>query len=578
MANKIKKSGKKIAKRVTRFSRTARVEGKAHIYENLIYRISHVREVRLHILEWGLMVLAIILLAFTQSFWYSDSYSLSSFESGGTYTEATLGKIDSLNPIFASTNSEKTIAKLLFSSLAETDYSGHVGIGLAQSITSDESGKIWTVHLREGLKWSDGEPLTNADILFTANLIKNPAVSSIYSSNLSGVSIAEDDASNLVFTLPAAYVDFASALDFPILPKHVLSDTDPKLLLESDFSKNPVSSGPFTFNASQPVGAAGEAIVYLASNPNFYKGKTNLNSFAVHAYLDKDSIIAALNSGAVTATADLSAKDSPKILPSNIIQRNAGINSGVFAFLNTNSATLSNKTLRKAIQKGIDSAEIRKSANSNSPLNYPILANQADIDYWPPLPEYDVDAAKAEITSADISSDTPISIVTVNDGYLPEVAAAFADQLRTIGLEATVSSYDFSQDFIVNVVGSRAYDIFIYEIELGTEPDLFSYYHSSQVKSSGLNFSGYSNSIANDLILAARSTTDPALRNAKYASFLKYWVADIPAIALYQSNMTYFYNKNVRTFSEDLRLAVPTDRFTEINYWATEKTTRNRTP
>lgn len=579
MANKLKKSGQKIVKRLSRFSRTASREGKAHIRENLVERLSHVRDVRLLVLEWGLLVFAIILLAVVQAVWYSDSYSVSSFKDGGTFTEATLGKVNSLNPLFASTNSEKALSKLLFSSLATNDYSGHTGYDLADSIIPDESGKKWTVHLRNDLKWSDGEPLTNSDVIFTINLIQNPSVRSVFSSSFAGVAVSEDEAGNIVFSLASPYVDFDSALDFPILPEHILSDIEPALLLESTFSQKPVSSGPFTFNAIQPVGNSGESITYLIANKTYHKNIPILNSFAIHAFLDIDSIVSALNSGTVTATAELPSSDSPRITSRNIYERRTAINSGVFAFINTDSSVLSNKTLRQAIQTGINTAPLREISGSASALAYPILSSQVDMDSWSPIPDYNPEASKLAVAGVGISPESaPISVVTVNSGALPAVAENFAGQLRNLGFNVDVSSYDASQEFNLNIVGARNYDILIYEVDLGVEPELFSYYHSSQSSSSGLNFSNYGNAIVNDLILAARSTANDSLRNAKYSSFLRYWVSDVPAIALYQSNISYFYNKNTRVFPEDMKLVVPTDRFAEIEYWATEKTSLNRTP
>ena len=114
MEQGIKSSGHKIVRRVSRFSRRAGAEGKEHIRENFIDRISHVKNVRLLILEWALLVLAIIMLSVTQSFLYAESYAVTTFTSGGTYSEATLGRVNSLNPLFATTNSEKTLSRLMF--------------------------------------------------------------------------------------------------------------------------------------------------------------------------------------------------------------------------------------------------------------------------------------------------------------------------------------------------------------------------------------------------------------------------------------------------------------------------------
>ena len=118
----------------------------------------------------------------------------------------------------------------------------------------------------------------------------------------------------------------------------------------------------------------------------------------------------------------------------------------------------------------------------------------------------------------------------------------------------------------------------IYEIELGSDPDLFTSYHSSQTTENSLNLSNYSSTIASDAILAARSTMNQTIRNAKYETFLKTWVEDAPALGIYQVNLSYFVNKGVRSFSEDSHLVTATDRFSDVSFWATEKTSKNRTP
>ena len=130
-------SGQKIARKITHLSKKAGEGVVEHAQENIIDRFSHIRRVRLLILEWSLLVIAIIILSVTQAYWYSNSYATQTYKDGGTYTEATIGEINSLNPLFASTNSEKALSKLLFSSLSSPDYSGHSGLDLAKSIYID---------------------------------------------------------------------------------------------------------------------------------------------------------------------------------------------------------------------------------------------------------------------------------------------------------------------------------------------------------------------------------------------------------------------------------------------------------
>ena len=155
---------------------------------------------------------------------------------------------------------------------------------------------------------------------------------------------------------------------------------------------------------------------------------------------------------------------------------------------------------------------------------------------------------------------------------------AILNQLEELGFKVSVSVYDPGQDFVVNVITTRSYDLLLYEIELGADPDILAYYHSSQATQSGLNLSNYNNPLADDLILAARETVDDELRSAKYVSFLQHWIEDVPAIGVYQVNISYFFDKNSKTFSEDNSLATAIDRFNDVEYWAIEKTIKNRTP
>lgn len=578
MGNSIKKRGQKFLKKFSRASVRASEESREHIKRNLVERFSHIENIRLLILEWGLLVVALIMLAIAQAFWFQDSYSESTFTTGGTYTEATIGDVDSLNPLLASTNSEKVLSRLMFAALSTIDYSGHFGIGLAKSIAPSEGGKVWTVRLKEGLKWSDGEPITNEDVIFTTELIKNPAVNSAYNSNLSNVRVSENENKEIVFELPAAYADFISALNFPIVPKHALESANPKNLAESSFSTAPVTSGPFTFNALQTISAANEKVVYLSANPYYYKGETLLNGFAVHTYNSKSDVLEAINTEAVTATAELSGADTEEVKNAQFNQKESSLNSGAFIFLNTTNEIVNNVEVRRAIRQGLDLTKIREVAPGTMALDYPLLESQIKLASYPELPAKDIETAKAKIAELKGDGVFHLEVATVNSGYLPGVSNTVKDELEALGFEVNVSVYEENQEFITNIVSKRNYDILIYEVELGADPDLLPYYHSSQAAASGLNLSNYRNALMDDLLLGARDTLDEALRIKKYESFLEYWVSGVPAIGLYQTNLTYFYNKNVRTFSNDLRLVTALDRFSDVNSWAVNRTTKNKTP
>ncbi|MBQ3297014.1 hypothetical protein IJH01_02740 [Candidatus Saccharibacteria bacterium] len=578
MANSLKKRGQKFIRKFSRASIKASEQSSERIRKNLIERVSHIKNVRLLILEWGLLVVGLIMLALAQAFWFGDSYAENVYTTGGTYTEATIGEVNSMNPLFATTNSEKVLSKLMFATISTIDYSGHPGNQLAESIIASENGQKWTVKLREGLKWSDGEPITNDDVIFTTDLIKNSAVSTIYEANLSNVKISVNENEEIVFDLPAAYADFYSALNIPIVPKHILGDTDPKTLIENSFSNAPVTSGAFTFNATQSGGPNSEKVYYLSANENYYLGRPMLNSFAVHTYADKDGVIGAVNAGSVTATAELSGADADKITSGQFNQRDSSLNSGAFIFFNVARPSVQDPAMRTAIRQGLDLKQVREIVPEAVALDYPLVNTQIEIAEYPALPEKDIEAAKAKIAELGGGEKVHLDVATVNSGYLPSVTGKIAELLEALGFEVNVSVYEENQEFINNVVSKRSYDILVYEIELGADPDLLPYYHSSQANSAGLNLSNYKNTLVDDLLLGARDTMDNNLRAKKYEAFLQYWVNDVPAIGLYRPNLTYYYNKNVRTFSNDVRLVTAIDRFSDVTDWAVNKATKNKTP
>ncbi len=578
MKQSLKKRGQRIVKKFSRVSKRASIESKEHIKENVFARISHVLNIKLLIFEWTLLVVALIMLATTQAFWFGDSYAENVFVDGGTYIEGTIGKVSNMNPLFASTSSEKTLSRLMFSTLVNNDYSGHPKTEIAKTLVSNENGKTWKMTIRDDIKWSDGEPLTIDDVMFTLELLQNPAINSSYSANISGVKISRNEQDEIIFTLSTSYADFMSSLNIPVLPKHILGDTPVKTLVESEFSMEPVTSGPFMLNAVQGNSSRDESTVYLTANPHYYKSKPMINSFAIHTYETKDELINAMNSGTVTATAELSGADAEKVTSAQFMKKVSSINWGTYIFFNTTRGTFRDYNLRSAVRKGIDIAKVREAAPETIAINYPIIDSQMILNNLPKLPERNFDESASKVAGIVGENKIEVNLTTANSGYLPNVANALAEELRALGFEVAVNVFEENQEFISNIVSKRNYDILLYDIELGTDPDPLPYYHSSQLSNNGLNLSNYRNAIVDDLLVGARETMDKTLRAKKYESFISYWVSDIPAIGLYQDNLTYIFNKNVRAFGNNVRLITPLDRFVDVNEWAVNKGEKNKTP
>ena len=564
-----------------------------HFSDNFISRIRNVHEVRLWVVEWVLLVIAVFLFTIVQMMWYGDSYETEAFVKGGDYTEAVLGDVNSMNPLYASTNSERVLAKLLFANLVSPDSSGHNKCELAKSVKMDKTGKIWTVTLRDDIYWSDGEKITADDVVYTVSLIKDTSAKTTIPADFSRVTVKKKNERTVEFNLPSTYMDFMDSLEFPLVPKHILGKISPALVYESDFSSHPIGSGPFALNAMQLMTSSSlnTSTIYLNRNPKYFLGNTKLDTFTLKTYKKQDDIITALNDSDVTATAELGLESGGK-LNKNISLRESLLNGGVYAFFNTKSDNLEDKAIRQAIQRGIDMSKIREGFDEPQLLDYPILQRQGDLEY-PKLPDFDRKAAKEGLKKAGYKfnkegkildkngSIITLSAVVQKRDTLTKIAERFVDELKALGFEVSLNIYDESQttaDFFSAVVRPRDYDVMFYEVDLGVSADPFVYYSSTQVSTGGWNFSNYSNGLVDDALLSAHTTTSGAVRIAKYEYFLRAWVEDVPAIGLYQSSLKYYYAPNVDIYSENLRMTDMLDRFCDVRYWASVKKTVSITP
>jgi ABC-type transport system substrate-binding protein len=89
---------------------------------------------------------------------------------GGRLIVSLYGDPKTFNPITANEQSSEEIYRHLFAGLLGFDWpSQWVTPGLAESWTNSPDGKTWTFKLRKNLRWSDGEPLTADDVVFTWN-------------------------------------------------------------------------------------------------------------------------------------------------------------------------------------------------------------------------------------------------------------------------------------------------------------------------------------------------------------------------------------------------------------------------
>ncbi|HSE61538.1 MAG TPA: peptide ABC transporter substrate-binding protein [Candidatus Saccharimonadales bacterium] len=561
-----------------------------HAHKFIIRRLDNLREVRRHALGWIVLVGLLSGVAWWQSGVSATQYSTDIPAEGGIYTEGVVGSIDNLNPIFAATPAERSASRLLFASLLTYDDQGDLVGELAQHWSFDDTGKVFTLSLRPQARWQDGAPITADDVIFTFALIKNADTRSPLYASWRNIGVEKIDAQTVRFILPAVYAGFPNSLNVGMLPQHTLKEVKPSELRTEPFNRAPaVGSGPFAFQGLSAVDAAQtHYLVRMAANPMYVLGAPKLNGFQLHAYKDREELPKALRNQEVASISDTVVSHLPDFDQDTFQTTYAPLNNGVYAFLRTDSAFLGDGRIRQALQLATDHTAIAKLfKGAVTTLDGPLLPGQ--LGYRSDLRQANTNLTRAKQLldeagwtqagpgSRRVKNGEPLKLrlVTVSSGDYPALAQTLMDQWSKIGVEfesALIKAEDIQQ----NIILPRAYDVLIYEIAIGRDPDVYAYWHSSQATSRGFNLSDYKSPKVDDALDSARTRLDPHLRTAKYSLFTQQWLADVPAIGLYRPSLVYIQNKDVVTFNAH-SLIDPVDRYFNVRYWAAGKTQRYST-
>ena len=563
-----------------------------HAHRFIIKRWGNVVEVRRHVTTWILIMAVLVGATGLQLMWVRHNFISSAGASGGIYAEAVLGPVETLNPIYARTSAEKSASDLMFSKIMRYDTTGHLNYDLATNVAVDGTGTIYTVSIRPDAKWHDGAKVTASDIVYSINLIKNfSARSTITGWNDVSIKLIND--LTVEFTLKSAYVAFEHALTFPILPEHRLSKISPANIRENIFSQKPIGSGPFKFAYTQDVNAStGEKVIYLSRNADYYGGPAKLATFRLNVYSSSEAILSALSKNVVNAATDISPIDIGRVDKNHLTVVDVPVQSGVYAILNTTSSILADVNIRRALQIGTDTVAVRKEFPINPPsLELPFTNGQLSTAV-PTAPAFDSNGAKKiledngwKVNDKGIrvkdGKELSLNIVTIKSNEFERVLEVLAGQWRALGINPVtqvVDPQDPSQNVAQSILQPRAYDVLLYRLDIGADPDTFAYWHSSQISTLGLNFANYSNLVSDDALLSARGKIDPSLRNTKYVTFAAQWLSDVPAIGLYQTTMQYASSKTVQSFDLENKLVYPENRYSDVLNWTTGSKTVYKTP
>ena len=563
-----------------------------HASRFILRRIENVRLVMTEIMIWLAAIALLIAGLGIQYSWNSQGSKKDGAKSGGVYVEGVIGNISTLNPLLAASEPEQAVSRLLFSSLYNYDVTGALHTDLAESMTVKDD-KVYTIKLRNAV-WHDGKKLTAEDVVYTINLIKNPQVRSPLRVNWLDISARAIDDSTVEFMLPAVYAGFSHALTFPVIPKHILQSVSPSSMREADFSSNPVGSGPFAVKRVQTSESTSSTdVVRMEPNTKYYGAVSTLSRLELRAYGNESLLVKAVNSGEVSAASGLSLSAADNIKSKQYSTKHWLLNKGVYLLMNNRSQTLQDARVRQALRYATDTSSIRATVGDNvARLDTPILQSQI-AQKLPAAPDYSLDKAKALLKEAGWTYNQgqwkgkdgrPLAVaVTTSSGRdeYKKIVDALKQQWSKLGVDVQLREIDTNStttSFVQSVLQPRDYDALLYELELGADPDVFAYWHSSQASASGYNFANYSNRTVDNDLVGGRSRTNSALRAAKYIQFVNQWLNDTPAIGLYQSVGSYVLNNGASIVEPRGSLNTMNDRYADVTTWSTGRASVYKTP
>lgn len=592
------KRSDKTIKTITRKARVARTSfdknGRKiskHARNFLGGRLDNLRMVRRGVIIWLTAVAVLTSFALIQILFAWQSHQVMAPADGGVYAEGVVDKISTLNPIFATTKNEIAGSSLMYSGMFSYDRDNKLAGNLV-STWSTKDGKTWDFKLRENAFWSDGQKISADDIVFTMNLIKNSAVGSPLYGIFAKDSVSKINDHEIKIELPTAYMSLPYTLTFGILPQHSLKDISPasvRNVMNTDFSQN-IVSGPFKYSSRENL-ANGQTIWKFSPNEKFSQN-ARISSLTIRTYESQNKLIDGLNSGEINAASAVRMSDAANLKADRKLTQET-LNDGVFVIFNTNSSAVSDQSVREALRLGADRETLRKSATTGEltsvdPLDSPIANGVYDSVDALKQPDFNLKAAEEKLDNAGWKINEKsrfrekdgkkltINLVTIQDTDYARVAKELVSEWKKLGVDAQLTESDQSSAND-SYLTPRNYDVLVYDLHLGADPDEFAYWSSTEATEKGLNFANYSNKRADLALNGGRQQFDETARKARYVDFVKRWQQDVPAIALYQPKYYYITTGSANSVN-NLPLVDSTARFRDVSEWTVNSQSVNTTP
>lgn len=459
---------------------------------------------------------------------------------------------------------------------------------LAESWDVEEDGKAFVFHLREGVKWHDGEPFTADDVVFSFNIFANPAVGSTYASKLSdvvgydefqagtatslaGVTKVDDMTVRVELKSPAPLWVELQQISISILPEHILGSVAPDQLRTHPYWKNMVGTGPFIMTKF-----VDDQYIEGVANPDYFLGKPKLDKIVFQIYADTTAILNALEAGELDATPYEGGG-----IPLDQVQRfeamdhlavlgdmDAGL--PTFIMLNLEDPDFAKPEVRQAMMHAIDRETIMETIR----MNYGTISNTMFPAEWARpanLEEYPYDPEKAAelLKAAGWDPNRKIDFLYYyNDQVNKDIVVAIQSYLAAVGINVEprlVDGAGFNQALV-----DKTFQAGYAANGQGLDPSI----GALITKCGTQRAMGYCNERVDELFDLGLSEAERDLRAPYYQEISTILNEELPKLWLWYEVRPMGFNKRIvglaQHFQEQPLLMFDTPIYNEIHTWYTE--------
>lgn len=419
-----------------------------------------------------------------------------------------------INPISTSGRFDLMAERMLYSTLYNYYGDDDITWLLAESMDISEDMRTLTVHLRDGVKWHDGEPFTADDVVFTYEMImKFPHANGYDGLVYDGqkVEVEKIDDLTVEFRIPVtnpAIVELLPAEHY-IFPKHIYDgdetfENNPK-------NAEPVGTGPYMLGEY----VAGQYMRFEA-NAEYFLGAPIIQTMIYQIVSDKNAAMLALRTGEINALVIDNANAVDFEGSSVEIHAYPEDRVGYVSF-NMASDRVQDDNLRKAVFYAFNREEINTGAYLSEEFYenaYSFLPSAA-LFYTSDLERYDNDPEKAQELLAEVDNIPTLRLAFQANNPTTETQALIMQQnLRNVGITLELQATEWNSLIAkMEDPANQDFDLFISGYIMGTDP---LNYASLFMTGSASNYSHMSDEELDGLFAAGAIETDVAKREELY--------------------------------------------------------------